>query len=326
MEKKLSIEMPPIETYQGSSFILGIVLANENIRNAFYNNYYNLVCNDTERIEEVKLQFTNVLWEEYRRNGLAEMDLYFLKNIAKEKCVDFLKERIEQGNYLLLYQIDEFCLSYSSNYKKKHFIHDTYVYGYSDTSFFVMAYKEKKLQLLEVLTEEIVEGMYSALASDPDTNFCTFRPFHYAMVQPDYKKMKEELKLFMDGSGRGKNGLVYGEQIYAVIEKCILAMINQRLDMYSKHLDLRVFRVLWEHKKVMRLHVVKVGERKTVENKNMDELEEIEHIAHNTFLLAMKYNITKKESILYDILEHISEIRRREKPVIVSFYELLSMC
>ena len=322
MEKKLPIIMPPIETYQSSSFILGIILANSNIENVFYNNYINLVCNNTNKMWDVELQFANVSWEDFRRNGIAEMDMYYLKNLSSDKYVDFIKERIDQGNYILLYSIDEFFLSYTINYQKRHFIHDTYIYGYNTDSFFIMAYKEKKLQMLEISIEEIVEGMYSYFQIDNDANFCTFRPFHAISVQVDFDKMMKEIMSYAREYKSYKDAKVYGINIYSILEKCILFIAEGKTDEYDGALDLRVFRMLWEHKKILVNHIKKIKEKKKLDEQIIAQIIEIEQAANKVFLLSMKYNVTYKKEILYKILGYLEEVREKE---IIFFKQLITV-
>ena len=66
--KDLPIIQPPIETYQGSSFILVILLAHENTESDYYN---------------------------YRAT-----------------LIEFMRERIDQDNYLIFYRIDEYFLGH----------------------------------------------------------------------------------------------------------------------------------------------------------------------------------------------------------------------
>ena len=312
MSNKLPIEMPLIETYQATSFILSVILANNNIANTYYNNYINLVCNDTTDIMDIGLDFINVTWDDFRNAGFAEMDLYYLKNISKDKFLAFLKERIDQGNYILLYKIDEFYLSYTSNYNERHFIHDTYIYGYSEFSFYIMAYKDKKLQMIEISTEEIVEGMYSCLEMDEDASFCTFRPFHAVKVKLDYNKMKREIINYIGGNGNDDDKQVYGMKCYNTIKNAILAIAEDKNNIKNQMLDIRVFRMLWEHKKVLINHIEKVNERKKVDEKVIHELLEVENKANIVFLLSLKYNITYQKEILYNILDYIDKIKEKE--------------
>ncbi len=50
MRNKLPLAEPPNRTYQGNAFILGILMAYENTKNVYYNNYINLKCNKTKNI------------------------------------------------------------------------------------------------------------------------------------------------------------------------------------------------------------------------------------------------------------------------------------
>ena len=45
-------------------------------------------------------------------------------------------------------------------YKKKHNVHDTYIYGYDDDNFFISAYEGGKLRKLTARKKEIVECVY----------------------------------------------------------------------------------------------------------------------------------------------------------------------
>ena len=67
---------PPIETYQGISFILGVMLAYPEYADIRYNNYINLECAETDQLYDMKLMFSDSMWEYYRASGLAEMNLY----------------------------------------------------------------------------------------------------------------------------------------------------------------------------------------------------------------------------------------------------------
>lgn len=304
----LPIEYPPIETYQGSAFILGIIKAHRNLENVFYNHYINLECNDTCSIFNVNLEFSDVLWGYYRSGRLAEMNLYFIKNIARDKAFGFLKERIEQGNYLIFCGVDEYYLSYSKNYQKRHFIHDTYVYGYEETSFTVMAYQEGKLGRLKVPYREIEDALYS-LEEQEEVSFCTFRPSQTARVVIDWKLIKQEYSDYFQSvsSGDSLAGTVYGINVYDVIIRC-LNEIGE-----TEGIDLRVFRCLWEHKKVMRNRAEKLQECCEVEMGGYELLDELEGTAYQVFMLMIKYSITSDRRLLRRAVRYLEDMRGVEK-------------
>ena len=99
MNKKLPFVFPPIETYQGLSFVLGCVLANEKEKSLYINRYINIECAKTNNIFDLQIYFCKSLWGDYWEDGLAELDLYEIKNINSKKFYDFINERINQNNY-----------------------------------------------------------------------------------------------------------------------------------------------------------------------------------------------------------------------------------
>ena len=288
MSKILPLIIPPTETYQSTSFILGIILQYENIKNIFHNLYINLMCNDTKDIWKVELQFEGVSWEDYRLKGIAEMDLYYLKNISQEKCAEFLKERIEQGNYLLIYDIDEFYLSYNEYFHEIHHVHDTYLYGYDSMFFWVMAYRNNKLQMFPVPQNEIIEGLYGRLKNKENMSFCTFRPFHAAKVDGEYKIFLSQLNEYIKG---GINeGHVYGNGLYDVITKCICAIFDG--ESVNKGVDLCVFRMLWEHKKIIKIHLDYYSSYKKIADEIMNGVIDLVQTAFLIFMLATQTSHT----------------------------------
>lgn len=313
MATKLPLVMPPSATYQGAAFILGIILATPNIANEYYNNYIDLVCNNTEQMNELELEFARVTWEDFRLNGIAEMNLFHLKNIERDKFIGFINERIDQNNYILLYEIDEYYLSYSEYYHKDHFIHDTYIYGYDADSFYIMAYKEKKLTMQEVAKDEIVEGIYSYYNFGHDESFCTFRPCHSVAKAIDTNKIISSIKEYLGNKKESCDEKVYGLETYGVIQKCILNIYKNSKDDVCEELDIRVMRLLWEHKKVLNDHIQKLQEYIKTNNKITEKFVDLENISHDIFLMAIKYNLTHRKRILKTIIEALDILKDREK-------------
>ena len=314
MSKILPIIMPPIETYQDSAFILAVLLAHDNTKNVFYNNYINWSCTNTNCLVQMNLHFSNVTWEDYRRLGIAEMNLYHINTIARKYFVSFLKERIDQENYILLYHIDEHYLSYSNCYMKEHFIHDTYIYGYTDDYFHVMAYSNNKLKMLTIPSDEILNSIYHCLSTDPHTSFCTFRPSHAVSIQVEQSIIMHSFIEYISGDISHNDNIVSGIHVYDVLQKCIIAYTNAPRST-NQDLDLRVFRMIWEHKKVLKHHI------QLINSSYLKQIDQIEKKSKIIFSLALKYDITEKRSLLNRILNYISEIKQQEISLIQTFIE-----
>lgn len=312
MKKELSIIHPPIETYQGSSFVLGVLLSYDNVRNVYYNNYINLECSDTDRIFDMNLQFTNALWEDYRVKGIAEMNLFHIKNLSRNIFQNFLKERIDQGNYILLHRVDEYYLSYSSWFENKHYMHDAYIYGYNKDSFYVMAYREGKLKKNEVLYKEIENALFCLLETNEDVYFCTFRPNYAINIPIDLQNIGMEYYNYVNSLSSEKvfNDKVYGINIYNVLIKCVDAL--QNIDASKAQIDFRPLRCLWEHKKVMRDRVLKLSTMVSIDVETYRLVDELEHDANIVFLLMMKFVATHDKRILDKVVKRIKTMREKE--------------
>lgn len=312
--KILPIVMPPIETYQSLSFVMGVLLAYDNLKHIMYSNYISVRCNDSSSFEYVNLEFAEAMWNDYRKMGIAEMNLYHIKNIDKKACENFLKERIDQNNYLLFYSIDDYFLSYTDEYMKVHNRHDTYVYGYDETSFYIMAYKDFKLHLFCIPTDEIVNGLYSPLYHFENLSFCTFRPRDDVNVQIKYDVAVEKLNKYIQG-GR-INGKIYGIDTYKVILKCIDSSIILCEQNCKRDIDLKVFRMLWEHKKMINNTIKKIGEDINSFEITIKEYDKLEQQAQILLCLVMKYNITGRKKILINIKNKIISLRQLEKSIL----------
>ena len=203
MEKILPISIPPAETYQQTAFLMGIIQNNENVQALIYNSYINVSITKDE-FWEWRFEFTNVACEDFRKRGVGEMDLFYLNNISKDKCVDFLKERIDQNNFLLMFKIDEYEISYSEHYHNKHFEHDTYIFGYNDKIFYVMAYTDGHLRLMGVKQEEIIESLYNHQHYFGNTHFCSFRIHHCAREVIQLDEILSEINEYLKGYVEGK--------------------------------------------------------------------------------------------------------------------------
>lgn len=306
MQVDLPIVHPPIETYQGNSFILGILLAHQNTSCVYSNNYINISCKDTTDTFYMNLMFTKSMWEDYRVCGIAEMNLYNTLNIGKMQFVDFLKERINQGCYLLFYSADEYYLSYTKHYNKDHFMHDSYVYGYDNETFSVMAYQNNKLSEIKVPYQEICEAVYSS-------SFCTFRPNHSIQVNVNLDLIYQEYQdyynaVFGDGN---QEGVVYGINTYDVLADCLKMLINCT-DLERKKIDPRPFRCLWEHKKVMKDRFAMLNEKYRIGYKMISLADELDRIAYTVFMLVLKFNITQDDDQLKGMIQYLTKMKEKE--------------
>lgn len=296
MKRILPYEIPPVETYQSDAFFLGICLSYNRSKNVYINRFINLQCNNSISMKQIDIRFANSLWGDLYNEGTGELNLFHFCNYNMTTLIKFMEERIDQNCYLLLYEVDEYYLSYTDSYKKKHYKHDTYIYGYDDDNFYIVAYSNKRLQKLEVNKKEIVNSVLKTNINDID-NFCSFRINQAANILIDVKSIINGLHNYCDGeSGYDDTSFVYGINVWNVVIESINSL-NERKQFEEKELDLRIMRLIWEHKKSMCYRLEQLNDKEIeISDVILEKLREIEKQAYLAFQLFFKYMIENNHS------------------------------
>ena len=132
-EYKAKAELPAaaqneITTYLHRSLPLCAILSNENYKGWFYSNYIQIFSyKDASGFLEI-----NYLEPRDSYADIADvicLGYHLLQEVAS--IVDFIKEKIQLGYYLIL-NLDEYELSNKHDYKRNHYVHASIVYGYDD--------------------------------------------------------------------------------------------------------------------------------------------------------------------------------------------------
>ena len=286
---------PPIETYQGYSFVLGVLLAYPEYSEIQYRSYINLMCQKTDHLFSIDLTFTDALWDDYYKQGLIEKNVYDAANFGKKSLIRFLKERIDEGYYLLLYDLDEYYLPYTNAYKKFHSNHDTYIYGYEGECFLAEAYKSAHLSLLTVKQEEIVNALLSKKAykeANKIRRFAVFRPWPHGKVKADRQELLRGIRKFYEEAEpvADHNGTVYGFGVYKVLLENMKNLCDE------ENASLRPLRCIWEHKKLMVRRIEYMYP--DAKDGRLEMMREICDEMELVFRIMMKYNRLLKREIL----------------------------
>lgn len=314
MKKILKIENSPIETYQGEAFMLATLLAYDNTKNIVYNNYCNLQCKYNESSNEIELTFANSLWDYYQTVDIIKSSYYHVDEVEQDKFIDLIKESIDQDNYILLYQVDEFYLPYARDYNKNHKIHDTYVYGYEDNDFYVMAYGKQNLECFKVSAVDMRNAFYGNTIME-DFSFGTYRINPEIKIEINLQTIREDLYRYLhsEGYGTSSSNCVYGFQIYDVLMEFMRVHINKSDD---RDFDLRVIRNFWEHKILMKKRIHDLREIIRFDDTVYSTIDEIEHCASILFLTSIRYYKNQQEHILNDNMNRILHIKEMEQSII----------
>jgi len=317
MRKQLLIETPLTDTYQGCGFINAIVLASPNLANFVLNNYYNVACVDTDNMHLMLLQFPDLLWDDIEREGLAVAEPYHALDYTEEQISDVLKKQIDCGKYLAMYRVDEYYLSYTVHYLKDHFIHDLYIYGYDGDMFNVMAYKDRRLSLISVSDKEIAQAVSGAASKDDVASFSTIELRKDVVISVNIGKIIREIDNYLNNIRPDYNieKMTYGEQTYDILIKC-LKIADACTGDTEHEIDLRSVKAFVEHKKILLRNISILAEKYQLNRTSIEQLKEVNEIAHKLWVLALKYNFKAETGTMNKILAYITDIRQKERTVL----------
>ena len=314
MKKILPFEISMIETYHCDAFIMGIIQSYNSVKQLSSNYYINMHCVRSREMKKLDIQYVHSLWGEMWEEGAAELNLFQFKNFNKKTLIEFLRERLDSNSYVLFYEVDEYYLSYSEKYKKQHFRHDLYIYGYEDDYFYVLAYSNKKLQTIKVKSCEIANSVLKTKLDDVD-DFCSFRIAQSAKVKTDLKHIACIMEDYYLARTRSEdNDLAFGIEVFSCIIGCLEDYIHKNV--YSEEkFDLRIFRMMWEHKKIMNNRIGVLNAQFNFDSEIMFELKDIVEQAYVAFQLAIKYTVNRKHTSEYliKIIKIYKELEIRER-------------
>ncbi len=326
MEKILKIGDQPIEAYQGLSFIQSVMVAHENTNNNLYNRYINLTSHDIDDIFKFSFSFSNCWSDDFHKLGCVFMDQYDFGNIKIRKIADFLRERIDSDSYLLLYSVDEYYISYSKYYRKKHYTHDVYLYGYSEKEFLALAYTNDKLKRVRVSQTDLVKGIFKGWLHHKDCKWSTMQVNPEVYIKLDLGEIVNGLSCYINCTNNvgtvAEDNKAYGMAYYRYMKDYIRAYIENAVPK-GMLFDIRFFRMFLDHKIVMRLRFEKIHSLYPMANELVEQVKEIESKAMMLFRLIIKYKVSNNPKPLIRTEALLMEIYHEERELITRLIEFL---
>lgn len=333
MEKRLEFKLADVSTYVYEGYPVAIMsLHGDKHKEWMLSNYIQLNCR--KNIIEDKYLFL-AFYDDIAINSPFIKKEHFCWSLLSKYDLDlvsFFKKNIDLGCYLY-FKIDEYYIPHRVAYNNNHFIHDNLVIGYGEDYFIVVGYddaglcSEKKISI-----KDFMQGLRN---NKPDIDKNEWKDSIYFMryADADYKfninLVKNSLREFLDSEGkmdqikRYSNPLedtVFGMEVYDKILEYMDTLIEVGNIFLCEGIDNRIFRCIMEHKKLM-LERIKMIEQKIG---GVDDLivkyEKTSKLASSLHFLAIKYNISPNDKLLYDIRSRIQQIQQEDRILLEELY------
>ncbi len=336
-KRKLPISEPLTSTWLYDAYPLSVLAANgDNYLEWFLSNFIQLNANKDITIEDrhnVFLKFDGAVTNNaaYLNKQLISWTTFMNLNIDIH---DYIKGHIDQG-YYIQFQVDEYYIPTTWRYEKEHRVHDLFIYGYDDEKeqYNILGYNRQIIFEEGTCPYKNFEAAFKNNFLDKIDNFWADRIYFYQYNENDYYRfnttlVKNSLIEYLCGINSYETfnrfyeqdlGVVYGINVFdKILEHIEIVKAKEKLEIKrgEEILDLRIFRLLKEHKKIMMMRIKYIDEHITEVKELLIEYREAENLAEKSHNLAIKYTVHPNTDLLDILYENVRRMKEIDKSVL----------
>ena len=316
------VELPLVEpiysTYHKQGSGAAVIASNPSIRNWYLNEVMDLSCNrlflsgyTTPRLEILKST-----WKDNPHLKRNWNSMRFIKGHVHS----MIREMLDNGYYVYFRQIDDYYIEGKTWYKQRHFPHDGLICGYNrdDDTYCIFAYDNNWVYRKFWITKKSFEkgrasshkmGTYGAahgIKAREEEVF--FQP--QVAISEIAHYINSNLDMFpVNGEGNVR-GIVVHEYLNMYIEK-----LKDESIPYER-MDYRIFRLIWEHKKVMLERIEKIEEALELGNQVSEKYKKVVAEADMIRMLYASHHIKRRDSVLPTIIKINRDIKETEESLL----------
>ena len=311
----LPLVEPLYATYHNQGSAGAILKANPTVRNWYLNEVMNLCCTRKFLIGTYSSPQINVdrsLW-----NDNPYIDSCVIPMQVAKECINaIIRGFINNGYYVFFWGIDDYYIEGKTWYKQRHFNHDGLIYGYNqkEKTYSMYAYDQKWVyRTFEISQNSFNVGRKSMQHREVEGGLCGIK------VKPDLIElspgrvlccMKEYLKSSMSDYPTTEQGYVFGTVVHDYLVIYVDMLANGTID--YKHTDRRVFRLLWEHKKIMLERIREVEKFLGMSDVVSLQYESVVRKANTVRMLYASHCLKRRDESLPIISKMIAELKAEE--------------
>ena len=320
-----SVQLPIGEmiysTYLHQGVMGAITARNPSIRNWYLNNTMQLMCNR-------KFLHGYSTPEVYVPGNYLHDNPYFLRETYQHKYLgsgtgEVIRRFIDAGQYVYFTGIDDYYMKDKSWYLTRHFSHDGLICGYDrdKKTYSVFAYDSKWIfRIIEIPWRCFDEARRSSEKLNYGGVVCA------CTVKNDTVELNPEqilvnLKEYLTSSLE-KYPPYVNDDAYGIVVHDYGAMYLDRLMdgvIPYERIDRRVFRMFWEHKKVMLERIRAVEDKLGLAPIISVQYEPLVKEADDMRMLFAAYTLKKRDTILLTVKNKLLNIKNTEAKLLNEF-------
>lgn len=312
---ELPLSVPMYSTYHSQGIGGAVIYNNPTIRNWYLSIVMRLQCSrrfltgyGSPELDIERSTYQEIPW--------LIVERYPMRYQA-DQVLRIVNEMVEDGFYVAYTCIDDYYIKGKSWYNKRHFYHDGLIFGNDrdNHTFKLFAYDENWVyRPFDISQEDFDKGKRSCTDQGIFGSLFTIKPhegecmFH---VEDAIGGMREYVNSKKEDYAGKTDGTIYG----FAVQDYLLTYLDMVMDgqIRYEYTDRRIFRLLWEHKKVMLERIKKTEDALGLAHTIGNEYEIVEKTANDIRMIYAAYFINKRKELLNTIKKKLSFMMNEEE-------------
>ncbi len=326
-KKKLELPLiePVLSTYhhQGAS---AAIAPNPSIRNWYLNEKAVLKCSHCF-LTDFSSPEIDVFKSSWYNNPYFTQVWYNMR-FARGYINAIIRNMINEGYYVCYNGVDDYYVEGKTWYKKRHFRHDGMIFGYDqeEKTYSIYAYDSNWIySKFKTPQAAFNKGRTAVIKQDPEYNtgfICGIKPTK-EIVEFDPHIAIESIKKHLDSSFE-KYPIDSEEDILGTVVHDYIAIYVDKLmsgEISYELMDYRVFRMIWEHKRLMLERLQKIERALEADNEISGKYASVVSLADNMRMLYASHHMKRRDSLLPIIRKKLINVKEAEVNLLSEFVE-----
>lgn len=327
MKMNKRVELPLIEplysTYHNQGTGTAVIGNNQSVRNWHLNQVMNLTCNrkflNGFTTPEITIENSSFMSNPYLDK------VWISTRFTKGYINPIIRELLDNGFYVQFVGVDDYYIKGKSWYKKRHFSHDGLICGYdqNDKTYCIYAYDSNWVYRKFWAPQKDFNAGRIAMRKKGTFSYICGLKVKGDKVDFSPNTAIEKIKEYLDSSVEkypfDGEGNVYGIVVHEYIAKYVTKLYNG--DIPYERMDRRVFRLIWEHKKVMLERIEMIEQVLQLSDEISGNYKHLVSEADSIRMLYASHHMKRRDSVLPIIKKKLLCLMDKEKELLTLFVD-----
>lgn len=320
MKKKVELPLlePLYSTYQFEGPGTAVLVNNPSIRNWYLSHAVTLACSRAF-LKGAPTPKVMVVGSSWMANPFLDTKLYnmqFLKGYVHY----VIRNLLDEGYYVCFSDVDDYYVEGKSWYREKHLPHDGCICGYDqeNKTYCIYSYDQSWIYRKFWTSQKSFEKG-RRVQFDKEIFGCIWgiKPLNDQVAfypHTALKKITEYVNSTMEIYPETSNDPAYGIIVHDYVSKYVDKLYDGSIP-YEK-MDRRVFRVIWEHKKVMLERIERIEADLSLDHSISEAYKDVVREADNCRMLYAIHHMKQRNASLPIIQKKLLSLKTREKELL----------